>query len=632
MKKIVNNHAKEVIKARILHQATKLWGVHNPNALDPLVSLLIDAFSTEIFKVNNDIENIKVNILEKIARVLTPSIYTYPRPAHAIAITHPEESREVLLNHQEFYSKKIFTSNVKAVADLKLDIPFTAVDHVQLVKSKVCYCLIGNRIWEYDVFYNSRAIVKLDRAIANNQLFLALDLSGYELEYIPDRFSLYCDNPTYESLGFVYQLLPFIKASAEGKPLVVTGGLSYSNYVNKSGYEATIEDYSIENRIQENIKAIYAGKFIELSGFKRKMEDLALGVVPEAIAFLNRNEEAQNLIKDKKLLWIQIDFPAQYSQEIMEGFSFYLNAFPVYNRGWRQNESSLDIMGNTIPLVTQVGEAFLYTEQIVDSHARIYNEILFSENNSLRQGLYTVRKGGMERFSERNAIDLITQVIELTRDEVSAFGILDRDKVIDALKKMVDQMQSLDQKVKAVNGRVANEVHYVIVEPMAQTEYVKATYWVTHCTLANSIRKGIQLSQQDKVYTNVNRHITLLSTTLGGEREKMGTDAIQAYKYALTTRDKIISNEDVKNYCKMVLQANCKHITISKGIQVSDKPKEGFVRTVNIEIVVDNYEEMGTQYWVDYSRSLKQEIESRSIDGITYLVHFRGDHLNEEEA
>jgi len=85
MKKIVNNHAKEVIKARILHQATKLWGVHNPNALDPLVSLLIDAFSTEIFKVNNDIENIKVNILEKIARVLTPSIYTYPRPAHAIA-------------------------------------------------------------------------------------------------------------------------------------------------------------------------------------------------------------------------------------------------------------------------------------------------------------------------------------------------------------------------------------------------------------------------------------------------------------------------------------------------------------------------------------------------------------------
>lgn len=632
MKKIVNNYAKEVIKARILHHATKLWGVHNPNALDPLVSLLIDAFSTEIFKVNNDIENIKGNILEKIARLLTPTIYTYPRPAHAIAITQPEESQEVLLNHQEFYSKKIFTSTVKTVADLKLDIPFTAVDHVQLVKSSVRYRLVGDTIWEYDAFYNSFAAVKLDREVERNQLFLALDLSAYDLEYTPDHFSLYCDNPTYDSLEFVYKLLPFITASVKGKPVVITGGLSYPNKASKSGYEATFEDYSIESRIEESIKSIYASKFIELSGFQHRVEDLALTDLPENLAFLTCNEEARRLVAGKKLLWIQLDFPAQYSQEIIAGFSFFLNAFPVYNRGWRQNVSSLDIMGNTIPLVTQVGEAFLYTEQVVDSHARAYSEVLFSENNSLRQGLYTVRKGGMERFSERNAIDLITQVIELTRDEVSAFGILDRDKVMEALKKMVDQMRTLDQKVKAVNGSVIHDIHYVIVEPMAQTEYIKATYWITHCALANNIRKGVQLTQQDKVYTNVNRQITLLSTTLGGEREKMGTDAIQAYKYALTTRDKIISKEDVKNYCKMVLQAHCKNITISKGVQVSDIPKEGFVRTVNIEIIVDNYEDLGTQYWMDYAHSLKQEIARRSIDGVTYLIHFRAEQSNEEEV
>lgn len=632
MKKIVNNNAKEVIKARILQHATKLWGVQNPNALDPLVSLLIDAFSTEIFKVNNDIESIKVNILEKIARLLTPSIYTYPQPAHAIAITQPEESREILLDHQEFYSKKVFPSTVKTVGDLKFDLPFTAVGHVQLVKSNVCYRLIGNTIWEYDAFYNSIATVKLDQAVGRNQLFLALDLSAYELEHLPDHFSLYCDNPTYDSLEFVYKLLPFTTASVNGMPLVVTAGLSYATKAKKYSYDSTFEDYSIEKRIQERIKSIYANKFIELSGFKRKVDELALADVPENLSFLLANQEAKQLVENKKLLWIQFDFPAQYSQDILEGFSFYLNAFPVYNRGWRHNESSLDIMGNTIPLVAQIGEAFLYTEEIVDSQGRLYSEILFSENNSLRQGLYTVRKGGMERFSERNAIDLITQVIELTRDEVSAFGVLDRDKVIEALKKMVYQMRALDQKVKTVNGSVANEVHYVIVEPKSQTEYIQATYWITHCALANNIRKGVQLTQQDKVYTNANRHITLLSTTQGGEREKRGTDAIQAYKYALTTRDKIISKEDVKNYCKMVLQANCKQITIARGIQVSDKPKEGFERTVNIEIVVDNYEDMGTQYWIDYARSLKQEIASRSIDGVTYIIHFKGEHLNEEEA
>jgi len=56
MKNITSNYAKEAIKSRILKNATTLWGVSNPHALDPFVTLLIDAFSTEIFKVNNDIE------------------------------------------------------------------------------------------------------------------------------------------------------------------------------------------------------------------------------------------------------------------------------------------------------------------------------------------------------------------------------------------------------------------------------------------------------------------------------------------------------------------------------------------------------------------------------------------------
>ncbi|MBB1139386.1 type VI secretion system baseplate subunit TssF [Myroides sp. WP-1] len=630
MKKTINNYAKEGIRSRILQNATKLWGVTNPQALDPFVTLLVDAFSTEIFKVNNDIENIKGSILEKLAKLLTPSIYTYPRPAHAIAMTNPLQAQEVLLNHQEFFTKKIFTSNVKTVADLNLDIPFTAVDQVKLINATVKYKIIGNMIWENDNFYNSIPTVKVNQSTARNQLFLAFDLSAYDSENTPERFSLYCDNPAYDSLEFVYKLLPFVSMSYKGSPLQVSRGLTYPVTSSKEGYEATFEEYSIENRIQENIKSIYAGKFIEISGFKRKIADLELDVLPQEIAFLNENSQIRESIAGQQLLWIQFDFPPQYTREIIEGFSFYLNAFPVYNRGWKQNESSLDIMGNTIPLVTQIGEEFLYTHKVVDSHSRLYSEIPFSESNSLTQGLYAVRKGGMERFSERNAIDLIAHVLELTRDEVSAFSILDRDKVIETLRKMVYQMRELNQKVKTVDNSVARDVHYIIVEPLEKTEYVKASYWVTHCSLANTIRKGTQLIQQNKVFTNVNRHLILLSTTKGGDQEKTGTDAIQAYKYALTTRDKIICKEDIKNYCKMVLQDHCQEVLVSRGIKVGDNPKEGFIHTVNIVIVVDNYEEWSSQYWIDYARSLQEQITNRAIDGVDYLVEFKGEIFKEE--
>ena len=45
------------------------------------------------------------------------------------------------------------------------------------------------------------------------------------------------------------------------------------------------------------------------------------------------------------------------------------------------------------------------------------------------KGLYTVRKGGMERFTSRNAVDMIANVLELTRDEIAAFSLYNRDNV-----------------------------------------------------------------------------------------------------------------------------------------------------------------------------------------------------------
>lgn len=57
-----NIYSKETIKARMLQNATKLWGVKSIQSLDPFVKLLIDAFSTEVFKANNEIQNVNRKI------------------------------------------------------------------------------------------------------------------------------------------------------------------------------------------------------------------------------------------------------------------------------------------------------------------------------------------------------------------------------------------------------------------------------------------------------------------------------------------------------------------------------------------------------------------------------------------
>lgn len=67
---------------------------------------------------------------------------------------------------------------------------------------------------------------------------------------------------------------------------------------------------------------------------------------------------------------------------------------------------------------------------------------------NLSKGLYTVRKGGMERFSNRNAVDLMVNVLELTRDEVAAFSVFNRDKLRDLLGEMSDKMKGMIKKLR----------------------------------------------------------------------------------------------------------------------------------------------------------------------------------------
>lgn len=79
------------------------YGGKKYSVSDPFVKLLIDAFSTEVFKANNEIQNVNSRLLERLSRMLTPTKYTHPVPAHAIAFYTPEEDVEYVMDYTEFF-------------------------------------------------------------------------------------------------------------------------------------------------------------------------------------------------------------------------------------------------------------------------------------------------------------------------------------------------------------------------------------------------------------------------------------------------------------------------------------------------------------------------------------------------
>lgn len=50
------NYSKEVIKNRMYRHAMNYWGVKKVENLDPLVKVLLEALSSEIFGLSHDIE------------------------------------------------------------------------------------------------------------------------------------------------------------------------------------------------------------------------------------------------------------------------------------------------------------------------------------------------------------------------------------------------------------------------------------------------------------------------------------------------------------------------------------------------------------------------------------------------
>ena len=70
----------------------------------------------------------------------------------------------------------------------------------------------------------------------------------------------------------------------------------------------------------------------------------------------------------------------------------------------------------------------------------------------------------------------------------------------------------------------------------------------------------------------------------------------------------------------MVLKDELKDVRVKRGTMISIKPKEGFVRTVDVEVVPQNYSFYGRVYWENMANILRNQIVSKAIDGIEYRV------------
>jgi hypothetical protein len=611
---INNQFTKEAIKLRMLQHAAHLWGVKNPNALDPFVRLLIEAFSTEIYRAANETQNIEGRILDKIAHMLTPNLLTSSKPAHAIMQAVPLQASYTLHPHTKFsFQKRLLHNTTGSIRNEEIQINFSPTSGNNLIKGKVACIANGYQVFSMNHAGFKQPLLRTTEALPRATCWIGLRMDK-EVQKL-NKVSLYFDFSSYETNTWIYQLLSLSKFFYKSEEIAITPGRPILEADDHNMGKDIFRDHDLMEKLHEEIEQYYRDKFITIDNCTLDRNETGY---PDELKQHFPETQLQGKVP-ADLVWLQVKFPPNYDYEMLSHCHILLNAFPVSNRSLLHSVYSYKGLNNILPLRTEAYERFLAVNRVADASGRVYNEIPYSQSLKGQAGFYSIRHGGVERFDQRSAHDMITYLMELTRDEVAAFSSLDQTFIRTSLEGLAKQLKQIQHKTTQLDKHIKQSPSYLVVEPLDAEENIQVDYWVTQGIEANNIRTGTDFICQNNPDIEPQGAV-LLTESSGGREPLQAGERLDVYRYALSSRNRLITQEDIRNFCKAELGKRIKEVRFSKGLELSAHPRQGYIRVVEVHLIAANIHELNSEEWSHIAHTLLVKIKNLSPDGVNYKV------------
>lgn len=608
---VADNNSKEVIKSRMLRYALNYWNLKSIEDLDPAVKLMLEAIALELYNLGNETKDAQVRILEKISGLLAPDFLTAPAPAHAVLHAAPVEPTEVLPATAAFLAQTRIALRSNEATDTALEVVFTPVDAVRLFDVQIAYLATGGNLFAYDAAYNRLLATRAGRArpAENNAFWMGLRVNnGLEsLEGV--RFYFDWKNLEPASANRTYQLLPLAKWFLEEEELQTAPGISYVQPEEApDAYQSIFLEYDTLHLLEKDIKQYYEPKFVSLGRQSTGNVQKYRKAYPSSFKELFAENDLQTL--KEPLLWLKLVFPATLHPDFLADLYVYPNAFPAMNRQLNDLKYRLKGGSNIIPLRTAPLQQFLSVHSLTDE-SREYKGVPYRKTEGERPGTYTLRKGGVERFDERNARELISYLLEMLRSESAAFAAYGYDFIAGTLKEMNQKISLMEQKTKGYLSGGTEVPNYIIVKPFEGQDMMYAEYWTTLAEAANGLRAGTRLQQGKGVRVRQDT-ISLLTTTAGGKNRLRPEERLNAFRYGIMTRNRIITKEDIRAFCFYEWGDRIRNVDIERGFEVSAHSKEAFKRIINVVLTPHENESLNSKEWQVLCEQLQAKLQTRS--------------------
>lgn len=613
---------KEIIAARMFRHCVRYWEAKDADIdnLDPLVRLLIEACAVELYRVSNEINTVQQQMLEKLARLLTPEIYTAPRPAHAVVHARPVEPDVHVHPLIQFFHQKKVASKANGPIDTNLDVFFSPGGYYKAVDGDIKFIASDKNIFSINKNQHKDSFLKINGAdsLEPYSIWLGIELSHQVTDL--SGISFFFDLKNHPSRSELLPLLHYSRWSINDQPLEIQEGLwnprTQTPYLESySGFD----EFDISQTVERFVNNYYKDHFITIVN----ASELTLARKKYPSVFAEYFTEKDLAKFQKEMLWVNVKLLPEFDEVALEDLSVSINCFPVINRYLNETRYRLQSSFNIIPLLSNEQFLAINSVESVDGgtnpDANKYTSLPFENTSELKtQGTYTLRTGDIERFDSRNATEYLNYLVELLRDESSAFAAFGQDFVASLVKELRQNITQLEQKIKQNISVLNNEPTYLLINPRKEGETIFANYWTTNGEAGNHIRSGskLELYQGSELLPET---LVLMTGSSGGRDKLNTTEVLQAYKNTLITRGRIVTLEDVKSFCRNALGEKARKIEIAKGVAVSHLPHEGLVHVVEIKITPAGNEIIDEE-WDGLIRDLYRRLEEQSAITTNYKI------------
>ncbi|MEM9987805.1 MAG: hypothetical protein AAF804_22165, partial [Bacteroidota bacterium] len=163
------------IQARLREEAAKIYthrsgkNFNRPGGFDPLVHMLLGAAASEFEKISLDLHSSWTRMLEQMAQLLTPEVYTGPQPSHGIAHAEPIED----------WTHTSVKDQVVVSGHQDIDIFLSPSGRFKLAKGGVRMMCVGDTLYQIDKQGLKQPLCRSTSPSNAYEVWLGLDLPDH---------------------------------------------------------------------------------------------------------------------------------------------------------------------------------------------------------------------------------------------------------------------------------------------------------------------------------------------------------------------------------------------------------------------------------------------------------------------